>query len=208
MILAADIFPEHRFGLVTGSRCSSLVPKKSAEVGQNTLAKKLANEMYFKFYDETSTWQTEHGKMAEEFAHEHFIKYHDKSIEKGQFVMRGDIGGSPDAVTTSYGVDYKSPTSLENWLDYLYDGISDYEFNQCQHYMNLTGLDRWLIAAYLCETNFMSDNGLIYPVKEKDRMILVEVKQSHEWVDKFNLNLPKVIQKRNDYLEMLKLKFN
>ncbi len=207
MNLAIDTFPTERFGLITGSRCSALVPKKSAEVGQRTLAKKLANEMFFKFYDETYNWQTEHGKMAEHFAHQHYELYYDNQIQLGAWHKVGECGGSTDAEADSYGVDYKSPTSLENWLDYLYEGISDYEYNQCQHYMNLTGKKKWIIAAFLTETNFMNDNGLTYPVKEKDRMILVEVERSNEWKEKFDLNLPKVVNLRNEFYEKLKIKF-
>jgi len=207
MILAIDIFPPERFGLVTGSRCSSLVPKRSAEVGQRTLAKQLANEKFFQFYDEMNTWQTEHGKMAEHFAHEHFIKYHDAYIEKGRWISEGDCGGSTDAEAKDYGVDYKSPTTLENWTEYLYDGISDKEHNQCQLYMKLTKKDRWLIGAYLTETQKMNDNGLTYPVKEENRMIIIEVVSDKSWVEKFESNLPNVIEIRDHCLEMLKLKF-
>jgi hypothetical protein len=208
MILAIDTFPSERFGLVTGSRCSPLVPKKSAEAGQRTLAKQLANELFFKFYDERSTWQTEHGKMAEDFAHEHFAKYHDSNIERGRWIAKNHFGGSTDAESFTYGVDYKSPTSLEGWLDYMYDGVSTDQYNQCQLYMELTCKDTWVIAAFLMETLFMSDNGLIYPVPEKDRMILVEIKRDAEWVEKFYTNLPKVIAMRDEFFEMLNMKFN
>lgn len=208
MELAIDTFPQERFGLVTGSRCSTLVPKRSAEVGQRTLAKQLAKERYFQFHDEFGNWRTEHGKMCEHFAMEHFREYHDESIKPGRWWMRGDIGGSTDAETEPYGVDFKCPTSLQGWLDYYTDGISDDEFNQCQHYMMGTGKDTWLIAAFLMETQFMTDNGLTYPVKEDKRMILVEVKASDEWRDKFNSNLPKVVSLRDEIIEQYKLKFS
>jgi len=58
-------FDEKRFGLITGSKCSVLHPKRSAEAGQKTYAKELANQMYFRFYDEQGTWQTQHGKDFE-----------------------------------------------------------------------------------------------------------------------------------------------
>jgi hypothetical protein len=40
------MFDTNRFGLITGSRCSVLFPKRSAEKGQRTYAKQLANQMY------------------------------------------------------------------------------------------------------------------------------------------------------------------
>jgi len=53
MDLANDKFDSQRFGLITGSECHVLFPEKgTGEVGQRTYAKKLANQMYFKFYDE------------------------------------------------------------------------------------------------------------------------------------------------------------
>jgi hypothetical protein len=206
-LLAIDTFDKQRFGLVTGSRCTPLVPKRSAEVGQTTLAKQLASELFFQFYDERSTWQTEHGKMSEVFAHEHFKKYFNEDIESGRWIKSGDTGGNTDAEALEYGVDYKCPTTLKAWLDYLFDGISDEEYNQCQLYMKLTKKPKWLIAAYLCETNLMSDNGLKYPVEEKDRMIICEVLPDKAWNEKFDSNLPVVIEKRDEYLEKLRVKF-
>ena len=117
MNLAIDTFPKERFGLVTGSRCSPLVPKRSAEVGQISLAKELANEMYFQFYDEHSTWQTEHGKMGEFYALEHFRTYFDETIESGRWIGQEFIGGSTDAECKDYGVDFKCPTTLQGWTD-------------------------------------------------------------------------------------------
>ena len=207
MNLAIDTLSSERYGLVTGSRCSSLVPKKDAQVGMITLAKQLAKEKYFRYWDEVSSWQMEHGNNAEVFAFEHFETYHDKDVKKGEFGFKGDIGWSPDAVCADYGVDFKAPTTLENFLDYLTDGISTYEYNQCQHYMMGLKLDRWLIAAFLIETQRMTDNGLTYPIAHPDRMILVEVKKSDEWQEKFHSNLPFVVGKREEYIEMYKLKF-
>jgi hypothetical protein len=203
MLLATDTFPQERFGLVTGSRCSSLVPKRSADVGQRTLAKWLAKERVFEFHDERNTWQTEHGKLAEQFAFEHYEKYFDNQITKGRWIAKGDIGGSTDAEADAYGVDFKCPTSLQGWLDYL-EGIDDDQYNQAQLYMVLTGKPKWVIASYLIETQFMTDNGLVYPVEESKRMILNEVEASAEWVEKFNSNLPKVVELRNEYIELYK----
>lgn len=199
MNFAADKFSPERFGIITGSRCSPLVPIKSAEKGLDTLAKHLANEMYFEFYDEFGNWQTEHGTMAEQFAHQHYQKYFDENIQEGRWLKVGDIGGNTDAEAEDYGVDYKCPTSLNKWLDYLYSGVDKSQFDQCQHYMMLTGKKRWKIAAYLLETLWMSDNGLTYPVPHEKRMIVTEVKQSEAWVEQFNNSLPMVVQMREIY---------
>ncbi len=201
MNLAIDTFPQERFGLVTGSRCSSLVPQRSAEVGQKTLAKTLAKERVFEFHDERGTWQTEHGKMSEFFAFEHYEKHYDNQIVKGRWIANGDIGGSTDAETETYGVDFKCPTSLQGWLDYL-EGIDDDQYNQAQLYMILTGKPKWVIAAYLIETQFMTDNGLVYPIEERKRMILNEVVKSDEWAEKFYSNLPKVVELRDMYVQL------
>lgn len=207
MNLAIDTFPIERFGLVTGSRCSPLVPVKDAKVGMITLAKELAKEKHFHFYDEVSSWQMDHGTMGEHFAFEHFVEFYDKEIQKGQFGFSENIGWSPDAEGGDYGVDFKCPTSLDNFLDYLTDGMSKKEYDQCQHYMMCRKKDRWVIAAYLLETQKMTDNGLTYPLPENQRMILVEVKKSTEWQEKFNSNLPFVVSKRDEYIDMYKLKF-
>jgi len=208
MNFAIDTFPPERFGLVTGSICTPLFPKRSAEVGQRSLAKKLANQMYFRHYDEVSTWQMEHGKMAESFAFNYYLDNFDTKLELGHWYMKDDIGGSTDAEAETYGVDFKCPTSLEKWLDYMYEGISDQEYNQCQMYIHLTGKPLWKICAYLMETQFMTENGLTYPVSEDRRMIVVEVHKSIEWVEKLYKNLPKVIGMRNEFYETLKLNFD
>lgn len=208
MNLAIDTFPTERFGLITGSRCTPLFPKRSAEVGQRTLAKQLANELYFQFYDEFENWQTEHGKLAEHFAFEHFVKYHDKDLKEGRWIKNGECGGSTDAEGADYGVDFKCPTSLEKFTNYLFDGVDDDQKNQCQMYMWLTGKSKWLIAPYLVETNMMAINGLVYPINDDSkRMILIEVEKDPTWEERLNLAAPKVIAMRDEYLEMLKLKF-
>jgi len=208
MNLAKDIFTNERFGLITGSRCSPLVPKKSADVGQRTLAKQLAKEVVFEFYDEQSTWQTEHGQINEEFAMDHFMTYYDDSIKKGRWIKKGEIGGSTDAESKEYGVDFKCPTTLEGWLNNCYEGVKTEYYNQCQLYMILTDKDKWLVCNYLIETQRMNDNGIRYPIEEVKRMIIQEVKRDNEWIEKFNENLPKVVEMRNEYISILKSKFN
>lgn len=210
MEFAIDTFPHERFGLVTGSRCTPLVPKRDAEAGMITLAKELAKEKYFRTYDEVSTWQMDHGKMAEIYAFQHYMDYYDSNIKKGEFGYEGDVGWTTDAEheTEDYGIDWKSPTTLTNYLKYLTDGISTDEYNQCQLYMKGTNKDRWLIAAFLTETQKMNENGLVYPVAKNKRMILCEVKRDWIWQEKFNKNLPFVVARREEYIEMYKLKFD
>jgi hypothetical protein len=118
------------------------------------------------------------------------------------------MGGTTDAETLTYGVDFKCPTSLEKWLDYIHDGISTEQYNQCQLYMKLTGFDTWKICAFLLETTRMSDNGDIYPIPYEKRMVIIDVKADQEWNDKFDSNLPEVIRMRDEYLETLKNKFS
>jgi len=207
MEFAQDIFSPERFGLVTGSRCSPLVPKVSAKAGIDTLARTLAKELYFQHYDESGGWQTEHGKNMEHSAFEYFNERY-LSVEKGRWIVKGDCGGNTDAEGEDFGVDFKCPTSLQNWLNSLYDGVTDGEYyNQAQMYMYLTGKPKWIIASFLMETDWMGQNGLTYPVDVNKRMILNEVTASSEWVDKMLTNLPTCIQLRNYYYECLKVKF-
>lgn len=208
MHLAIDTFPKERFGLITGSKCSVLFPDKGdGKVGMRTYAKTLANEKYFKYYDEFSTWQMQHGDMGEHFAFIHFQEFINKSVFKGEFVYEGDCGGSPDYEVEEYGIDFKCPTTLEKWLDYFHNGISKDQYHQCQMYMHLRKKNLWKIAAYLTETQFMNDNGLTYPVPETKRMILFDVKQDPEWSVKLNEVAPSVIKQRDEFFDKLKVKF-
>lgn len=208
MNLAIDQFPEERFGLITGSRCSPLFPKRDAEKGQRTLARELANEMYFRFYDEFGNKHTEHGSMAETFAFDYFREHYDEEIKPGRWIKRGHCGGSTDAELPDYGIDFKCPTSLSKWLDYLYDPIDSQHENQCQMYMYLTGKPKWIIGAYLVETEWMSNQGLVYPVPQNKRMIIKEVLPQLDWENRLKENGEKVIQWRNENLEILKLQFD
>jgi GTPase SAR1 family protein len=207
--LAIDKFDADRMGLVTGSRCGVMFPLKGdAKVGKTTYAKQLAIQKFFKVYDEKSTWQTEHGTMAEVFAIDHYRKFIDDSIEEGRFIKSGECGGTTDAEGKDYGIDCKCPTSLENWLAYLFEDVSKDQFHQCQMYMHLTGKVKWEIAAYLTETQFMTDNGLTYPVPEHQRMIRVSVPRNHEWETALKLVMPFLIQERDKFLNTLKERFN
>jgi hypothetical protein len=210
MSLAIDTFNKERFGLVTGSKCSVLFPLKGdGRVGQTTYAKQLATEMFFQFYDERSTWEMDHGKMAEHFAFAHYHDYVSKHISEGRWVKKGNCGGTIDAELPQWkGVDFKCPTTLQKWLDYMFEDLSKEQKDQCQMYMYLTGYDEWDIAAYLTETQFMSDNGLTYPVPEKERMIVRTVKRDPLWEIRLEDPLAFVIRTRNEYIKALQHKFN
>ena len=204
-----DTFPKERFGLVTGSKCSVMFPLRGdGVVGMTTYAKQLANERFFQFYDETSSWQTEHGKMAESFAFLHYQQYIDKDVELGGFYVNGDCGGSTDAETKDTVIDFKCPTSLEKWLDYLHDKIDKKQNDQLQMYMYLTGKKKAEIAAYLIETQFMTDNGNTYPVPEDKRMIIVKIKKDNGWISTLGENLPFVVGMREKYINNLNNYFN
>jgi hypothetical protein len=207
MNFAIDTFPKERFGLVTGSKCTVMFPLRGdGVVGMTTYAKQLANELFFQFYDEKTAWQTEHGKMAEYFAKEHYRKYYGE-IEDGKWYVKDDCGGSTDAETEDTIIDFKCPVTLEGWLDFLYDKLDKKYFDQLQMYMYLSGKPKGMIAAYLTETQFMTDNGLVYPVAEDKRMIVVLVEKDPKWEDKLKENLPFVIEMRNKYIDLLKQKF-
>ena len=209
MNLAIDKFPKKRLGLVTGSRCSVMFPLRGdGVVGMSTYAKQLAYQRFFGFYDEVSSWQTEHGNMAESFAFEHYKTYFSADIEEGRFIVEGECGGSTDAETPTKIVDFKCPTSLAKWLDYLYTILDKDQYHQLQMYMYLTGKKEAQIAAYLTETQFMNDTGIQYPVPEEKRMIIVDVKKEHGWEDRLNAQLPFIVQLRDNFIEKLNKQFN
>jgi hypothetical protein len=203
-----DLFDPERFGLITGSVCSPLFPKKSAEVGQRNLAKKLANQMFFRFYDNVSTWQTEHGHNCESSAFEYYKSRFDSTAEyTPQFKRLENWGGQADCICENNGVDFKCPTTLEGWLDYLHEGISDQQFHQSQMYMFLYGKKVWHICAYLMETERMTNNGEVYPIEWTERMIIVKVEQDPTWVEKLIEITPKIVEMRNFYYNKLKEQF-
>lgn len=209
MQFAIDTFSMERFGLVTGSKCSVLFPLRGdGKVGQRTYAKTLANEMFFRFYDEKGTWQTEHGKMAQYFAFLHYQQYISDEITEGRWIKDGDSGGSTDAERPDRVIDFKSPTTLNGWLDYLHEPLDKEQKDQCQMYMYLTKKPMAEIAAFLTETQFMTDNGLTYPVPEEKRMIIVPVAKDPTWEERYELIRPSLIKQRDEFLEKLKLKFS
>lgn len=211
MHFAIDTFSMERFGLVTGSKCSVLFPDRGdGKKGQRTYAKQLANQMFFQTYDEYSTWQTEHGKMCEGFAREFYADHYNKNITgEGRWIRSQECGGTiDDEVKMSHGIDYKCPTSLNKWLDYLHEPLDKDQIHQCQMYCHLTGYSYWEIAAYLEETQFMSENGLTYPVPRHQRMIIVRVDRDPTWSERLVEPLEYVVGERNTFLEKLKTFFN
>jgi hypothetical protein len=209
MDFAIDTFDDERFGLITGSTCSVLFPLRGDGLrGQRTYAKKLANNMFFKFYDERGGWQTEHGKMAEYFAREHYATYIDSRIEQGGWKRKGNYGGTIDAKIPGVKVvDFKCAVTLDGWLDYLHDPLDKEQIDQLQMYMYLEDLEEAEIAAYLIETQFMTDNGLVYPVPEQQRMIIVRVAKDPEWEERLNNAAPFVIKTRDEFYKNLKERF-
>lgn len=209
MDFAIDKFDTYRFGLVTGSKCSVLFPMKGdGMTGQMTYARTLANEMFFMHYDEMSTWQTEHGNMCEHSAFEYYADHIDRRIEKGSFLQKGECGGTKDAhIPSEYGIDFKCPTTLNKWLDYLHLPVSKEQYNQCQMYCYLWELPFWEIAAYLEETQFMASNGLTYPVPRNKRIIRVRIDRDPTWEERLQAPLEFVINHRNKCLEKLKEHF-
>jgi len=208
MNFAIDTFPKERFGLVTGSKCSVMFPLKGdGVVGMTTYAKQLANERFFQFYDEKSPWQAEHGKMGEHFARIHYTTY-SSDLQEGTWTVKGECGGSTDAETDTKVIDFKCPVTLEGWLDFMYDKLKKDYYDQLQMYMWLRDKPESEIAAYLTETQFMTDNGLTYPVPEEKRMIIVKVIRDPKWEERLNEQLPFVVEMRDKYIEVLKSKFN
>jgi hypothetical protein len=196
-------FDERRFGLITGSKCVVLFPKRSVEVGQRTYARELAQQKYFKFYDDQSSWQTEHGNDMEQFAFDYYRDNYDKDIQPGSFQMKDEyFGGTSDAV----GVDFKCPTTLNKWLEYL-QGVDAQQYHQAQMYMYLFGLQEWKIAAYLVETWRMTENGIQYPVAHDKRMITTTVKKEDGWESKLKERGLKLIEQRDEFYQDLIKKF-
>lgn len=194
-------FPKRRFGLITGSKCSVLFPQRGdGKVGKRTYAKELAKQKFFQFYDEMSSRDTEHGKMAEHWAFLHYQTYFDPKIEQGRFVDIGECGGSTDAELADTVVDFKCPVSLQTWLDYL-DGIDRKQEDQLQMYMYLTKKPKAQIAAYLIETKWMTDNGIVYPVKDEKRMIRVSIERDLEWEERLLEEVPGIVEIRDEYVK-------
>lgn len=203
MDLAIDKFDPNRFGLITGSACTPLFPKKSADKGQDSYARKLAYEMYFKFYDAVSTWQMQHGSMNEHEAFEFYQSNFAFDIEKGEWKNIECWGGTCDALHKDYGLDFKCPTSLGAFLKYLFDGIDEQQYNQAQMYMFIFNKPMWKVCAYLTETQWMLDRDLYYPVEQDKRMIVIEVEKNPEWESTLRINSPNVIRLRDMYLQQL-----
>ena len=74
-------------------------------------------------------------------------------------------------------------------------------------YMWLKKVDLWKISAYLLETNWMAENGLVYPVPHDKRMIIIDVKADLEWREKLDPAVKNVISLRDMYYQKLVAKF-
>ena len=208
-MLAQDIFPSERRGLVTASRCHVLFPKRSAEAGQRSYALQLAKELYFDHYDEVSTWQMEHGQYNEIWAKEHYEEVTGIIGVKPEFVKKGDAGGGSDFLSNDgqVGVDFKCPTSLEEFLRYHVDGITEQQYHQAQMYSYLYGTESWYICPFLTETNRMSENGLTYPLPKSQRMLFFKVEIEKGWGEKLEERVPKIIEMRDEFIEQFKKQF-
>lgn len=203
------VFHSERPGLVTGSKCSVLFPLKGdGAKGQRTYAKQLAQEKLFGFSDEINAWQLEHGKMGEMAAFEHYVERIDRDLVVGGWHRIGDCGGTTDAETSDTVVDFKCPTSFKEWLDFIHEPLDKEYQDQLQMYCYLTGKPYGEIAAYLIETQRMTDNGLTYPVPEEKRMICVRVQASKEWQEILLDRVPGIIKMRDEFIEKLKQHFN
>lgn len=209
MQIANDKFPSERNGLITGSKCSVLFPDKGdGRVGMSSYAKELAMQRFFNYFESGGSWQTEHGDMNEHSAFEFYKSNFDFSLEKGKFIQNGDFGGSSDALCVTHGVDFKCPTSLQKWLDYLFVGIDKQQYHQCQMYMWLFDKPMWKVAVYLTETKWMEDTDQQYPVPLDKRMIVVEVDRLDGWSEQLLAKSEFVISERDKYIEILKQNFN
>ena len=208
MELAIDKFHPERLGCITGSKAHILMPESGKVVqGMQTYAKQLAKERYFQHYDEVSSWQMEHGNQSEPYALAHWRKYVNPDLQDGYFKRIGELAGTCDHICDDYIVDSKCPVTMEKWLDYLYDGINKQQYHQGQMYCFLFNRPRIIFGAYLCETNRMSDYGLVYPVPESQRLIQIEVVSDPNWIDKFMPMAEKVIAMRDEYIELLSERF-
>ena len=65
----------------------------------------------------------------------------------------------------------------------------------------------WKFCAYLLETEFMNNMGLVYPIPEKKRMIIVEEQKDPTFLARLEMNSPFVIKQRDKFIELLKIKF-
>ena len=201
-------FDPKRIGKITGSQVHLLFPRRENKVSQLTYAKHLANEMFFGEIKSPETWQTKHGKNSEYHANNYYTEHYDFGVTyKPPFIENGVFGGTPDAIATTYGIDYKCPTSFEKWIDYLYEGIDHQQYHQMQLYMWLTGLKHWKVCAFLTETEKMEEDGLKYPIEDTKRMLVINVAYDENWANELEERAKFIIEHRNIFYEALKVKF-
>jgi hypothetical protein len=53
----------------------------------------------------------------------------------------------------------------------------------------------------------MNNMGLVYPIPEKKRMIIVEEQKDPTFLARLQMNSPFVIKERDKFIELLKIKF-
>lgn len=207
-LVAQDIFPRERYGLITGSECSVMFPDKYKPdmVGVVSYARSLAIQKYFQFYDLVGTWQMEHGNLCEPIAAEFYAERFDSSIIKADWKKHEhyEAGGSADYLVPDIeGIDFKCPTTLEKWLSYR-KGIDHQQYCQAQMYMFVYGFEKWSVCAFLMETDKMSNLGISYPVPIEKRLIKTEIDVSKEWQRLLIERMPNVIEKRNAFIAEFK----
>jgi hypothetical protein len=67
---------------------------------------------------------------------------------------------------------------------------------------------KWLICAFLLETNKMSENGDVYPVPHEKRMIMIEVEREPTWELKLKEISPKITAMRDFFYDKLQDQFS
>jgi hypothetical protein len=198
-------FDQRRIGKITASQVHILFPKRDNKKTQETYAKHLANEMRFGEIQSTESWQTKHGNDAEYHANNYFTEHYEFQVEfKPQFFEKGEFGGTPDAITEFYGIDYKCPTNLTKWLDYLHEGIDDQQYHQSQMYMWLTGKKLWKICVFLIENEFQAEP---YNVEQDKRMIIIDIPYDETWSNDLSERSEYVLRKRDEYYQNLLKQF-
>jgi len=199
------MFDNNRFGLITGSKCEVLFPERGdGHKGQLTYAEELANQKFFKYYDEIDSFETRHGHYAEFPAYEYYLEHKCKDAKyQPNFEMYMDYGGTADCICPEWGVDFKCPTKLSTWAKYLHRGIDKQQYYQAQMYMFLYDRPEWHICAFLLETEKMNNMGNTYPVEWKDRMIVTKVTKREGWSDLLLERGEPIIQMRNEFYNNL-----
>lgn len=195
---------EKRYGRITGSKADVLFPKRSNPATQETYAKELARGMYFEFRDEVNTWQTNHGHYGEVIAMQEYQKSYPLAYKPDFEPLGDDFGGSADCLIPmeDFGVDFKCPTSMEKWLEYL-EGCDHQQERQAQMYMLLYKKDKWKILAFLTETERMINDGVFYPVPSDKRFIEVVIEKDPTFEEELYKRAKPLLKKRDEEYQKL-----